>query len=231
MNVSHSSSLSPREVKALEAKQRYNSQKYLLIDTETTGLDPHKNAVVELGAQILTSDLQETDLPPLHLLIRPHENAIIDKRALNINNHHWCNDKKSEGYEKALKIGAAWQALEAYTQQHYDVASWIVLVGWNVGFDEAFLKGLYYNVHQETPTVGRPPWMFHYHKIDLLGTVRYFDARQGKVRKSYKLEHIAAEYYGAATKFAMHTALGDSRMCLKVTQQVEKEYLANVRND
>lgn len=214
-----------------EDKKRYNSQKYLLVDTETTGLDPRKNALVEIGAQILTNTLEIADIPPFHAHVRPHEGAVIDKRALNVNNHHWCADKDSEGYQKALTPLNAWEALEAFLQPHYDILTWIVLVGWNVGFDEEFLKGFFYNLHKGEPTVGRPPWMFHYHKIDLLGVVRFFDARLDRVRKSYKLEHIAQEYFGAASKFAMHTALGDSQMCIKVAHEAERELLTRVRDD
>ena len=223
--------MDPKEVKKQEAKQRYNSQKYLLIDTETTGLDSRKNAIVEIGAQILTDRLELAEAPSFRVVIRPHEDAVIDKRALNVNNHHWCADKNSEGYQKALEPADAWKQFEAFLQPHYDILTWIVLVGWNVGFDEEFLKGLFYHIHKEEPTTGRPPWMFHYHKIDLLGVVRFFDARVGRSRKSYKLEHIAKEFFGVMSDFAMHTALGDSQMCIKVAQEAEKELLKRVRED
>jgi DNA polymerase III epsilon subunit-like protein len=221
--------LSPRDVKAREAKRRYNSQKYLLIDTETTGLDARKNAIIEVGAQVLDEQLNPVEAPPFHALVRPHEGAIIDKRALNVNNHHWVEDPKSDGYAKALDPKVAWQALDTFLTEQYDVATWIVLVGWNVGFDEEFLKGLHVNVHDSEPTVGKPPWAFHYHKIDLLGVVRFFDARLGRNRRSYKLEHIAKEYFGVMSDFAMHTALGDSQMCIKVAHAAEKELLDRVR--
>jgi DNA polymerase III epsilon subunit-like protein len=223
--------LSPSDAKKEEAKQRYNSQKYLLIDTETTGLDPRKNAVIEIGAQILSDRLEVVETDPFRVLIRPHEDAVIDKRALNVNNHHWCADKDSEEYQKALTPEAALEALEAFLKPHFDIVTWIVLVGWNVGFDEEFLKGLFYHVHKEEPTTGRPPWPFHYHKIDLLGVVRFFDARIGRARKSYKLEHIAKDLFGVMSDFAMHTALGDSQMCIKVAQEVEKELIRRVRED
>lgn len=223
--------MSPSDAKKEEAKQRYNSQKYLLIDTETTGLDPRKNAVIEIGAQILSDRLEVVETDPFRVLIRPHEDAVIDKRALNVNNHHWCADKDSEEYQKALTPEAALEALEAFLKPHFDIVTWIVLVGWNVGFDEEFLKGLFYHVHKEEPTTGRPPWPFHYHKIDLLGVVRFFDARIGRARKSYKLEHIAKDLFGVMSDFAMHTALGDSQMCIKVAQEVEKELIRRVRED
>ena len=221
--------MSPSDVKKTETKQRYGSQKYLLIDTETTGLDPRKNAIVEIGAQILMDNLMVADIKPFHVLVRPHKDAIIDKRALNVNNHHWCADPQSEGYKKALSPEDAWKAFEAFLQPHYDILTWIILVGWNVGFDEEFLKGMFFHVHQDEATAGRPPWMFHYHKIDLLGVVRYFYARLQRVRKSYKLEHIANEFFGTVADFAMHTALGDSQMCIKVAHEAEKELLRRVR--
>lgn len=212
-----------------EKKQRYNSQKYLLLDTETTGLNPRKNALIEIGAQILTNTLEVPQIDPFHVHIRPHKDAIVDKRALNVNNHHWAEQPDSPGFLKALDPAAAWAAFEDFLRPHYDMLTWIVLVGWNVSFDEEFLKGLYVQVHGSEPTVGTPPWPFHYHKIDLLGVVRFMDARMDRSRRSYKLEHIAQEYFGNISAFAMHTALGDSQMCIKVAHAVEQELLTSVR--
>jgi len=219
-------------MKMAEAKQRYNSQKYLLLDTETTGLNPRKNAVIEIGAQILDYKLNVVDTPPFHVHVRPHDGAVIDDRALAVNNLHWAKDPTSKGYMDAKTPEAAWDALLAFLRPHYDIVNWIVPVGWNVNFDDEFLRGLYAQVHNSEPVTGRSPWPFHYHKIDLLGVVRFFDARTGRDRRSYKLEDMAQEYFGNIAKFAMHTALGDSQMCIKVVQEVEKEMLtANVRSE
>lgn len=210
---------------------RYNSQKYLLIDTETTGLEPDRHAVLEIGAQALTPSLNVAEIPPFHVHIRPHTKAIIDDRALNVNKLWWANDPNAEGYKKALAPKDAWEQFNKWLTEHFEVATWVVLVGWNVSFDEAFLKGFFrHNIGGE-PVTGQPPWPFHYHKIDLLGLVRYFDARMGKVRKSYKLEDIAQDYYGTVSKFAMHTALGDSDMCIRVAKAVEEEHVKHASRE
>jgi DNA polymerase III epsilon subunit-like protein len=206
-------------------KERYSAQKYILIDTETTGLDPRNNALIEIGAQVLTGTLELTETPPFHAHIKPHEGAVIDRRALIINKQHWVQDKESPEYKKALTPDAAWTAFTQFLKKNYETPSWIVLVGWNVGFDEEFLKGFYAHLHKKEPVVGLLPWPFHYHKIDLLGVVRYLDARTGHTRNSYKLEHVAQQYFGVAADFMMHTALGDSQMCIKVAHEVERGLL------
>jgi DNA polymerase-3 subunit epsilon len=207
---------------------RYNSTKYLLIDTETGGLEPDRHPILEIGAQVLTETLDKADIPPFHTYVRPHEGAVIDDRALNVNKLWWSKDPNEQGYKDAAKPEAAWEQFTAWLTQQFEVATWVVLVGWNVGFDENFLKGFFrHNVGGE-PVTGQPPWPFHYHKIDLLGVVRFFDARMGNVRKSYKLEHIAKDYYGVAADFAMHTSLGDSDMCLKVAKCVEEDHHRHV---
>jgi DNA polymerase III epsilon subunit-like protein len=207
---------------------RYNSQKYILLDLETTGLEPARHAILEIGAQILTPTLDVAEAPPFHTYVRPHDNAVIDDRALNVNKLWWAKDPNDPGYQKAAKPETAWEQFTAWLTQHFEVATWIVMVGWNIGFDENFLKGFFrHNIGGE-PVTGQPPWPFHYHKIDLLGVVRFFDARMGLKRKSYKLADIAQQYYGVASKFAMHTALGDSDMCIKVAKAVEEEHHAFV---
>jgi DNA polymerase III epsilon subunit-like protein len=223
--------MTQKETGGVSSPKRYNSQKYLLIDTETTGLHERKNAIVEIGAQVLDDKMQLVEAAPFHCLVRPHKDAVIDKRALNVNNHHWVEDHDSDEWKKALPPDKAWEAMEEFLKPHYDILTWIVLVGWNVGFDEMFLKGMYHHINGEDPTVGRPPWPFHYHKIDLLGVVRFIDARMGRVRKSYKLEHMAKDYFGVAADFAMHTALGDSQMCLKVAHEAEHDWAKRRREE
>lgn len=204
---------------------RYNSTKYLLLDTETTGLDPDKNALIEVGAQLLTPSLDQVDVEPFHTYVRPGKDDKIDHRALAVNKQTWVNEPESDIYRnKAVTAEQMFKGLNDWLNR-YGGASWVVPVGWNVGFDYDFFKATFRKVHGDEPQTGRDPWPFHYHKIDLLGVCRFMDARMGRSRRSYKLEDMARQYYGSISEFAMHTALGDADMCIKVAHAVEAERL------
>jgi DNA polymerase III epsilon subunit-like protein len=209
---------------------------YLLIDTETTGLNEHEACVLEIGARVLdikdSSIVLRPDTPAFHTLVRPFEDASIHPAALKVNNHYWCEDPQDPKYKEAKTIEDAWAALMAYLIKYYEKASWIIPVGWNVGFDEGFLK------HAMYERINRPGraqsvleieerWPFHYHKLDLLTICRYIHIKQGRVREgkpriAYKLETMVEHCFSKLGEFAMHTALGDAEMALEVLHAVER---------
>ncbi len=205
--------------------------KYLLIDTETTGLDPHQACVLEIGAHVLDikdgSIVLRPDTPHFHTLVRPFDDASIHPAALKVNNHYWAKDPKDPKYKEAKPIEEAWAALMAYLLEHYEKPSWIILVGWNVGFDENFLKhAMYERVNRPGQEV-RERWPFHYHKLDLLTICRYIHIKQGRVREgspriAYKLETMVEHCFSKLGEFTMHTALGDAEMALEVLHAVER---------
>jgi DNA polymerase III epsilon subunit-like protein len=210
--------------------------KYILIDTETTGLDPHTACVLEIGARVL--DIQDTnivlrpDTPPFHTLVRPFADADIHPAALNVNGHYWCQDKKREEYQEAKTVEEAWASLMAYLIKHYEKPDWIIPCGWNVGFDEAFLKHAMYERivrpgHAQSVLDVKGRWPFHYHKLDFLTICRYIHIKQGRVRSgapriAYKLETMVEHCFSKFGEFAMHTALGDAEMALEVLHAVER---------
>ena len=59
------------------------SQKTLWLDTETTGLDPDRCALVQIA---LLVEENEKIIDQTEILMRPHESALITDKALYINN-------------------------------------------------------------------------------------------------------------------------------------------------
>lgn len=207
------------------------ADQYLLLDTETTGLDPEHHAIIELAAMKLIVEDGTFGIPVghkhFHTLVRPAEHHSIDARALEVNKHYWCKDKESKEYKSALEYGAAWAALYVWLKKNYAKPEWLILCGWNPSFDEAFLR--YMHSYPEMPgTAGnaayvRSNWPFHYHKLDFLSIARYLDVRAQRSRKTYKLEKMAEHFYGAASTFAMHSALGDCHMALQILHRMEED--------
>lgn len=195
---------------------RYKPPTYICLDLETTGLDAAKHGILEMGAVALDNQLNvRQDVPPFHALVKPQDHHIIEDVALNINGHHWIKDPESENYQKALSYDELKHVFyDGFLKDYYDRdPSWIIMVGWNISFDEGFLKTMF----ELEP---RYAWPFHYHKLDLLSICRFIDLKRQKTRRSYKLETLARHYLGDDHVKKAHTALHDAQTALKVLNAV-----------
>lgn len=224
---------------APKKQQRYGSTKYVLLDTETTGLVAGQCSIIELGARELNDNFEEVG-DEFHLEIRPIDGRFIHPKAIEVNGHTWASDP----VERAKRPGPidAWNTFYQWLVDRFGVheVKWIVLVGWNISFDETMLKDwhelarkndrLFRELNPDKPAYTDKPWPFHYHKIDLLGTARYLDAMSGVTRRSYKLEHLAQELFGGVSKFTMHTALGDCYMALMCVKEIQRRYDQRIRD-
>jgi DNA polymerase III epsilon subunit-like protein len=207
------------------------ADQYCLLDTETTGLDPEHNGIIELAAEKIIVEEGRFGVPVghkhFHTLVRPAEGHGITDAALEVNKHYWCKDPTSQQYKNAMPYTDAWDAFYAWLKKNYEKPEWLIMLGWNPSFDEAFLR--YMHSYPNVPgTAGnaayvRSNWPFHYHKIDFISLARYLDIRAGRSRRTYKLEKMAEHFFGAVSNFAMHTALGDARMALTILHRMEDD--------
>lgn len=205
----------------------FRPDQYIVIDTETTGLDPEHADIIELAAIPLDAQLEPREgVKPYHTFIQPRPHHSISEEAIKVNGHTWALDHESETFKNALPYDVAWDHFMEWMKQHFQRLQWIITVGWNVSFDENFLR--YLHAHPDVPRHARSQayvkkqWPFHYHKIDLIGVCRYLDLRAGRTRQSYKLERMAEHFFGIISDFHMHTALGDADMSIKVLRAMEK---------
>ncbi|MHC4619102.1 MAG: 3'-5' exonuclease [Planctomycetota bacterium] len=214
---------------------------YIALDTETTGLDPAKNTIVELAAIALDDKLQPRNEDDVYqTLVKPWEGADIHPRALEVNGHYWCQDPESDAYKKAVSYPAAWNGFLEYMVKHFGPEpKWIIMIGWNPSFDEGFLRAMHARAFDLNMSIDDLPspaaaynvetWPFHYHKLDYLSICRYLDIRAGRTRRTYKLERIAGHYFGdAMVKMAEHTALGDTQLAIKTLAAVENDVRRDV---
>lgn len=83
MTTDHSPPASPL------IKQRFDGYLPVVVDVETSGVDPHKNALLEIAAITVNyqaSGLLEPDSESYSTHVLAFEGAIIDEKALKINN-------------------------------------------------------------------------------------------------------------------------------------------------
>jgi DNA polymerase III epsilon subunit-like protein len=157
--------------------------KYAIIDTETTGLDPRTSVVLEFAALIREHGVV---LAEYETKIKPTEQEIesAHPKALEVN-----------GYTEEN-----WANAPTMSEVAYDIITLLdgcVLVGHNVGFDEAILKAHFasHGIKERIP----------YHKIDTV-TLAYEHLTPLGL-KSVSLDRVR-DFLGWS-KDGAHTAMKD----------------------
>lgn len=171
-----------------------------VVDTETTGLDAEKNALIELSIYRLTDDCQKT------WCLKPFDTDVIDAAALKINGH------KLEDLKHETKIGR-----ETYLSPQktiVEVENWMmedgvtsedrILLGQNPSFDKAFMSKLW----EKCDSKGTFP--FGRKVMDTIQIVLLMDLAKGFKRQAYGLGALV-ESFGVKKEKA-HRADADTRM-------------------
>lgn len=179
-------------------------QRLAFVDLETTGLDPFRHEIFEIGIVLAEQIPGAPGHPALRkiseheLLLRPRHLETADPKALEVSKYRvrdWAgalDQKEGIASLAALMKGA-------------------VFIAQNVAFDWSFLQkaGNEYGVDFE-PVV-------HYHKLDLASMVFATHYREPRLQK-YSLREMC-EYFGV-TNAASHTALADARAAFEVAERV-----------
>ncbi|WP_182359539.1 3'-5' exonuclease [Tomitella gaofuii] len=168
----------------------------IVVDVETTGLDPAKHTVVELAAVDLGTGDHRVIVPGL----RKEDLAAASPRAWTVNKYF-----ERRVYEQAMGKSALNDAL-------CELFGWLdgaTLAGCNPAFDAAFLAALFADRCDE----GVPTW---HHRLADLSTLTAA-ALQKDPLKLPGLD-VCCAWWGV-TNQAPHTALGDAQAtaeCLRM---------------
>lgn len=108
--------------------------KIFWLDTETTGTDPQKHAVIQIAALIeINNEIKEE----INILMRPFDGDEITDKALEVN--HWTKEKILffDPPQKALKN---LKSKMGEWVDKYDKKDKFILAGYNVGFDMDMMR-------------------------------------------------------------------------------------------
>lgn len=105
----------------------------LIVDTETGGRDPQRHALLEVAALVVDGELQE--LGRFHSLVIPWPGLVIEPESLKLTGV----DLQEVG-RQGLAEGEALRRLLAFAAEYADGDGMPTLSGWNVAFDEGFLR-------------------------------------------------------------------------------------------
>lgn len=171
-----------------------------VLDTETTGLDPDLNDVIELSIYRLSDDTQKT------WCIKPLNFDTIEAQALKINGHKLEDLKHETKYGRETYLSASKVIVEVENWMMEDGARSEdrILLGQNPSFDKAFLEKLWLKCNSKgTFPFGRK-------LIDTIQIVLLIDLARGHKRQAYGLGALVGDF--GVKKEKAHRADADTRM-------------------
>lgn len=167
--------------------------KFVAVDLETTGLDVHRDSIIEIGAvRCKNGEIIERFSTFVHCMPEQLSPEIVSLTGITY-----------EQLQNAPKPIAALQRL-------YDFIDGCVLIAHNFRFDFSFLQnwGFWCNVDFNG---------FEKNGIDTVALAK--EKLAGQV-KNYKLSTVA-EFLGTECK-KQHRALADAETCAKITLEIAK---------
>jgi DNA polymerase-3 subunit epsilon len=170
------------------------------IDVETTGFDPQKHEVIEIGCVVVKQkDATGTDfeiVKELELKIKPEKLEDADPGALRVN-----------GYNDADWLFA--HSLQEAMTQFAEVTKDAIFVAHNLAFDYSF-------IHEAFKKSGVENKMF-FSKLDTI-SIAYAKLHKDLSVERFSLQKLT-EHFGIINQRA-HTALADARATLEVYEKL-----------
>jgi len=167
-------------------------------DVETTGLSAWKHAIVELA--FLIEECDGTLIEKGHFKLAPHKGALVTPKACEVHGH------SLEAMRAFPDPGIVFKDLIGVLSRFidpYDKNDKLILAGYNVNFDDDFLRSLW----RLNGDKFYGSW-FYSCKIDVMTLVAMWLASEGKPLANYQLKTVCAEF---DINFHAHDALEDIR--------------------
>lgn len=180
-------------------------------DTETSGLDPVKNDIIELSLYRLGDDSSEAQKT---WCLKPINVDNIDPVALRVNGHKlddllW---KTKEGREKYLEPSKVLIDIENWMANDGFPAEKRFLIGHSVSFDKNMMEQLWIKCNS------KDSFPFGRRSLDTMGIELFLDYCKGQFAEGYSLNNLNKKYGVTNTK--AHTAAAD---VLATKQVFEKQ--------
>lgn len=121
------------------SKEKFKPTKYLWLDLEMTGLIPEKDVILEVAAEISTTDLETIDS---YEAMVQHDKELVLRRMQE--NPWWKDypenrDSFVQGLSKSKSLEAVEKELVAFVDHHFQNEP-AVLAGNSIQSDRAFIK-------------------------------------------------------------------------------------------
>lgn len=191
--------IAPGYIRIVKHRQRnrtaHLARPLLVLDVETTGLDPSADAIVQLAAVILDAQTlaERRAFSTLVRTAKPISDSAYDVHGLGL-----------KDLETAPELPAALSQFREFAD------SSAIICGHNVGFDYAFLKNGYLQLGWTFP--------FDYHTLDIWSLAFFILGADGIQLPKYDLDHLCGLY--GIPRAAHHDALQDVRASSQILRQL-----------
>ena len=182
--------------------------KFLYLDTETTGLDAERNGLVQVSAIMVIGGKEEGEID---LLVRPFEGAAIEDKALEVNRR--TRQEIAAFPEEREQLAAFTKWMDEFVDR-FDAQDKAFLVGYNVAFDDAFLRKWF----ERNGNKFRGSYLWN-DNIDVRGICALRYAHSRHLLPNFKLETVANYVLGEKTVAmigseagGLHNSLADIRI-------------------
>ncbi len=175
---------------------------YLYADTETTNTNPATGAVIEIGA--ICNGVE------FHTLIKPHDGAEVSQEALDVNGLTISELQSAPTNKEAVAMFCKY--LDQFVNR-FDKADKLIMAGFNVGFDDRFLRSLF--SHAGNPFLGSYKWSTLYDVQ--VPAIAYLQPERSSM-EIFKLETVARQLGIDLSGRKLHTALDDIKLTVEVDE-------------
>ncbi len=175
----------------LHKKIGFRQRPLVVFDLETTGLNPNKHEIIEIGCFVVDPRILRVK-KKYEAKVKPEHIESADPAALEINGFSPKKWRKAKSLKQALK-------------EFNSLAPKGMLAGWNVSFDRGFIERAFW---QEKMILN-----FDYHWIDLMSIAYeklFFEKKPERIGLTYVCEILGIPHKKA------HTAMGDVEATLAV---------------
>ena len=186
--------------------------KLLFIDTETTGLDPQVNGMIQIAGMIdIDGDVKEE----FNYRMAPFKGDLVNAKALSVIGYSL--DELRGFDDPAIVYGKLIKLFGKYVDK-YDKRDKFHIVGQNVGFDYRFMQRFFERNNDKYLYA-----YIQYHQIDLIAITALFKLA-GKLEGLENMKLVTVKkHFGLESKD--HDALED----IRATRSIFYEYLKQLK--
>lgn len=190
----------------------------LFLDTETTGLDENKHAMVQIAC--ILDDSSGNTIDKFNVYIKPFKGDLLNKDALYINGI----DKKDFHTSKFLSPNIAFEKFISFLSKHinrYNNEDKLIIAGKNIKFDIQFLRRFFDKCDDNY----YGSW-FWYPSIDIESEFAKYMILKNIFLPNYKIETLC-EYFDISIK--AHDAREDIKATREIYYKIMSEWITALK--
>lgn len=188
--------------------------KLVVLDTETTGLNPNKHQLVQLaGFIVIDNQIKDT----FNFKVSLQEGKEIEDEALKVNK---LTREIINSYESPAEVLPRIKGFFYRYVNRNDKYDHLYMVGYNVKFDEAFIKQFFIDLN----AINSYNNIFDRRVIDVMSLCMAYCNLKGINKKSYNQRVMAKLFKVELDESLAHEALYDCYLCYNLLMKLYQKW-------